>query len=103
MPSPFGQAVRILQIAALLLALFLIINLAVHGWLGAILEAAALFLTLAIAVNVAVYGWLGALGAWPGEEAHAGDRLAHLLIAGTFTVLAAGVWYALAFEVRPFG
>jgi hypothetical protein len=28
--------------------------------------------------------------------------LVHLLIAGTFTVLAAGVWYALSFEVRPF-
>ena len=89
--------------AALLLALGLIINLAVHGWLGAILEAAALFLALAIAVNLAVYGWLGALGSWwSATEAHAGDRLVHLLIAGTFTVLAAGVWYALSFEVRPF-
>lgn len=88
--------------AALLLALGLIINLAVHGWLGAILEATALFLALAIAVNLAVYGWLGAMGAWSATEAHAGDRLVHLLIAGTFTVLAAGVWYALSFEVRPF-
>jgi hypothetical protein len=102
MPSPFGQALRILQVAALLLALGLIINLAIHGWLGAILEAAALFLALAIAVNLAVYGWLGALGAWSGKEAHAGDRLAHLLITGAFTVLAAGLWYALSFEVRPF-
>ncbi len=102
MPSPFGQALKILQIAALLLALVLIINLAVHGWLGAILEAAALFFAMAIAVNLAVYGWLGALGAWSGKEAHAGDRLAHLLIAGTFTLLAAGAWYVLSFEVRPF-
>jgi hypothetical protein len=86
-------------VAALLLALGLIINLAVHGWLGAILEATALFLALAIAV----YGWLGAMGAWwSATEAHAGDRLVHLLIAGTFTALAAGVWYALSFEVRPF-
>jgi hypothetical protein len=90
-------------VAALLLALGLIINLAVHGWLGTILEAAALFLALAIAVNLAVYGWLGAMGAWwSATEAHAGGRLVHLLIAGTFTALAAGVWYALSFEVRPF-
>ena len=47
---------------AAFLALALIINLTVHGWLGAILEVAALFLTLAIAVNLAVYGWLGAMG-----------------------------------------
>jgi hypothetical protein len=88
---------------ALLLALVLTINLALRGWLGAILEAAALFLSLALAVNLAVYGWLGALGAWwSATEAHAGDRLVRLLIAGTFTVLAAGVWYTLSFEVRPF-
>jgi hypothetical protein len=93
---------RVLQVAALLLVFAVTINLAAHGWLGAILEATALFLALAIAVNLAVYGWLGALGAWSGTEAHAGDRLAHLLIAGTFTVLAAGAWYALAFVVRPF-
>jgi hypothetical protein len=90
-------------VAAFPLALALIINLAVHGWLGAILEAAALFLALAIAVNLAVYGWLGVVGAWSATEAHAGDRLAHLFIAGTFTVLAASTWYALAFVVRPFG
>jgi hypothetical protein len=90
-------------VAALLLAFGLIINLAVHGWLGAILEAAALFLALAIAVNLAVYGWLGAMGVWwSASGAPAGDRLVHFLIAGTFTVLAAGVWYALSFEVRPF-
>ncbi len=80
--------------------------MAVHGWLGAILETAALFLALAMAVNLAVYGWLGAMGAWwSATEAPAGDRLVHLvhlLIAGTFTALAAGVWYALSFEVRPF-
>jgi hypothetical protein len=28
--------------------------------------------------------------------------LAHLLIAGTFSLLAAGAWYVLSFEVRPF-
>jgi hypothetical protein len=89
--------------AALFLAFALIINLAVHGWLAAILEAAALFLALAIAVNLAVYGWLGALGAWSAAEALTGDRLAHLLIACAFTVLAASTWYALAFLVRPFG
>ena len=59
-------------------------------------------LALAIAVNLALYGWLGALGAWSGKEAHASDRLVHLLIAGAFTVLTAGVWYALSFEVGPF-
>ena len=103
MPPPFGQVLRILQIAALFLAVAVTINLAVHGWLGVILETAALFFALAIAVNLAVYGWLGALGAWSGKEAHdAGERLVHLLIAGTFTVLAAGLWYALSFEIRPF-
>jgi hypothetical protein len=102
MRSPFGQALRVLQVAALFIAFTVTISLAVHGWLGAILEAAVLFLALAIAFNLAVYGWLGAFGAWSGTEAHAGDRLAHLLIAGTFTVLAAGAWYALAFVVRPF-
>ena len=103
MPSPFGQALKILQIAALLVALVLIINLAVHGWLGAILEAAALFFAMAIAVNLAVYGWLGALGAWSGKEAGRGEGLIYLLIACAFTALAAGAWYALAFVVRPFG
>ena len=87
--------------AALLLALGLTINLAVHGWLGAILEATALFLALAIAVNRAVYGWLGAFGAWSGKEAHAGERLVYLLIAVSFTAMAAGAWYALAFVVSP--
>src|SRR5829696_1685791 len=38
---------------------------------------------------------------WSATEAHAGGRLVHLLIASTFTALAAGVWYALSFEVRP--
>jgi hypothetical protein len=102
MRSPFGQALRVLQVEVLLLVFAVIINLAVHGWLGAILEAAVLFLALAIAANLAIYGWLGALGAWSGKEAHAGDRRAHLLIAGAFTVLAAGTWYVLSFEVRPF-
>ena len=96
------QTLRILQMAAAFLALALIINLTVHGWLGAILEVAALFLTLAIAVNLAVYGWLGAMGAWSAMKAPAGDRLAHLLIAATFTMLAASAWYALSFVVRPF-
>jgi hypothetical protein len=87
----------------LFLGLSVTLNLAVHGWLGAILEAAALFLSLAIAVNLAVYGWLGAMGAWSATEAHTGDRLAHLLVAATFTALAVGAWYALAFVVLPFG
>jgi hypothetical protein len=88
--------------AAAFLALALIINLTVHGWLAAILEVAALFLTLAIAVNLAVYGWLGAMGTWSAMEAPAGERLTHLLIAATFTTLAASTWYALSFVVRPF-
>jgi hypothetical protein len=96
------QTLRILQMVAAFLALALIINLTVHGWLGAILEVAALFLTLAIAVNLAVYGWLGAMGSWSAMEAPAGDRLAHLLIAATFTMLAASTWYVLCFVVRPF-
>ena len=75
----------------------------VRGWLGAILEAAALFLSLALAVNLAVYGWLGALGAWSSKEANRKERLVYLFIAGVFTMLAAGAWYALAFVVRPFG
>jgi hypothetical protein len=87
----------------LFLGLAVTLNLAVHGWLGVILEAAALFLSLAIAVNLAVYGWLGAMGAWSATEAHTGDRLAHLLVAATFTALAVGAWYALAFVVLPFG
>jgi hypothetical protein len=88
-------------VAALLLALVLITNLAVRGWLGAILEA-ALFLSLALAVNLAVYGWLGALGAYSAEEANRNERLVYLFIGGIFTVMAATTWYALAFMVRPF-
>jgi len=67
------------------------------------LETVVLFLSLALAVNLAVYGWLGALGAWSGKESDRGERLIYLLIAGAFSALAAGVWYALAFVVRPFG
>ena len=89
--------------AAFLLALVLITNLAVRGWLGAILEAAALFLSLALAVNLAVYGWLGALGAYSAKEANRNKRLVYLFIAGIFTVMAAASWYALVFVVRPFG
>jgi hypothetical protein len=89
--------------AALLLALVLIINVAVRGWLGAILEAAALFLSLALAVNLAVYGWLGALGAFSAKEANRYERLLYLFVGGVFTMLAAATWYALAFVVRPFG
>jgi ABC-type Co2+ transport system permease subunit len=67
------------------------------------LEAAILFLSLALAVNLAVYGWLGALGAWSSsKEANRTERLVYLFIAGVFTMLAAGAWYALAFVVRPF-
>jgi hypothetical protein len=90
-------------VAALLLALVLITNLAVRGWLGAILEAAALFLSLALAVNLAVYGWLGALGAFSAKEANRNERLVYLFIGGVFTVMAVTTWYALAFMVRPFG
>jgi asparagine N-glycosylation enzyme membrane subunit Stt3 len=42
------------------------------------------------------------LGAWSGKEADRGKRLIYLLVAGAFTALAAGAWYALAFVVRPF-
>ncbi len=63
---------------------------------------AAFFLTLAIAINIAVYCWLGAMGTWSAAEVQAGERLAHLLVAGTFTMLAASTWYALSFVVRPF-
>ncbi len=70
----------------------------------AALETAVLFLSLALAVNLAVYGWLGVLGAWSsGKEANRHERLAYLFIAGVFTALAVGAWYALAFLVRPFG
>ena len=89
--------------AAAFLALVLIINLTVQGWLGAILEVAALFLSLALAVILAVYGWLGALGAYSAKEANRNERLVYLFIAGIFTVVAAATWYALAFVVRPFG
>ena len=88
--------------AALLLALVLIINVAVRGWLGAILEA-ALFLSLALAVNLAVYGWLGALGTFSAKVANRYERLLYLFVGGLFTMLAAATWYALAFVVRPFG
>ncbi len=67
------------------------------------METALLFLSLAFTVNLAVYGWLGALGAWSRKEANRNERLVYLFIAATFTMLAAGAWYALAFVVRPFG
>ena len=67
------------------------------------METAVLFLSLALAVNLAVYAWLGALGAWSSKEANRNERLVYLFIAGVFTMLAAGSWYALAFVVRPFG
>jgi len=98
----FRKPLKIAQTAALLVAVVLIVNLAVHGWLSAILEATASFLALAAAVNLAVYGWLGVVGAWP-EEADASYRLTHLLIAVVFTVMAVGMWYALSFMIRPFG
>lgn len=94
---------RILQTTAAFLVLYLIVNLAVRGWLGPVLEATALFLVLAISVNLAVYGWLGLIGAWSAMEDHAHGKLVHALIAGTFTVMAASTWYALSFVVRPFG
>ena len=67
------------------------------------METAVLFLSLALAVNLAVYGWLGALGAWSSKEANRKERWVYLFIAGVFTMLAAGAWYALAFVARPFG
>jgi hypothetical protein len=70
----------------------------------AALEMVVLFLSLALAVNLAVYGWLGALGAWSSsKEANRTERLVYLLVAGVFTVLAAGCWYALALVDRPLG
>ena len=70
----------------------------------AALETAGLFLSLDLAVNLAVYGWLGALGAWSSsKEANRDERVVYFFIAGVFTTLAAGAWYALAFVVRPFG
>jgi hypothetical protein len=65
------------------------------------LETVLLFLALALAVNLAVYGWLGVLGAWSAKEANRNERLVYLFIAGIFTGVAAGAWYALAFVVRP--
>jgi hypothetical protein len=70
---------------------------------GAALETVVLFLSLALTVNLAVYGWLGALGVWSSKEANRNERLVYLFVAGIFTVVAAGAWYALAFVVRPFG
>ncbi len=67
------------------------------------METAVLFLSLALAVNLAVYAWLGALGAWSSKDVNRNERLVYLFIAGVFTMLAAGTWYALAFVVRPFG
>ncbi len=62
-----------------------------------------MFLSLALAVNLAVYAWLGALGVWSSKDANRNERLIYLFIAGVFTMLAAGAWYALSFVVRPFG
>ena len=78
MPSPFGRALRILQVAAL-------------------------FLALSVTVNLAVYGWLGTWEACSSKEANRNERLVYLFIAGVFTMLAAATWYALAFVVLPFG
>ena len=66
------------------------------------METAVLFLSLALTVNLAVYGWLGALGVWSSKESNRNEKLVYIFIAGIFTVLAAGFWYALSFEVRPF-
>ncbi len=62
-----------------------------------------MFLSLALAVNLAVYAWLGALGVWSSKDANRNERLIYLFIAGVFTMLAAGAWYALSFVVRQFG
>ena len=66
------------------------------------METAVLFLSLALTVNLAVYGWLGALGDWSSKEANRKERLVYVFIAGIFTVVAVGIWYVLAFVVRPF-
>jgi hypothetical protein len=67
------------------------------------LETVLLFVSLALSVNLAAYGWLGALEACSSKEANRLEGLVYLFIAGIFTVLAVGAWYALAFVVRPFG
>jgi hypothetical protein len=67
------------------------------------LETAVLFLFLALAVNLAVYGWLDALRARSGKEFDRNGRLVYLVISDSFTALAAGTWYVIAFVVSPFG
>jgi hypothetical protein len=67
------------------------------------LETVLLFLALALSVNLAAYGWLGAVEASSSKEAHRNEGLVYLFIAGIFTGVAAGAWYALAFVVCPFG
>ena len=62
-----------------------------------------MFLFLALAVNLAVYRWLGALEAWSGKESDRKGRLVYLVISDSFTALAAGTWYLIAFVVSPFG
>jgi hypothetical protein len=64
---------------------------------------AALLLALVLITNVAVRGWLGALGAFSAKEANRRERLVYLFIGGVFTVMAATTWYTLAFMVLPFG
>ncbi len=66
------------------------------------METAVLFLLLALTLNLAVYGWLGVLGIWSSSKgANRNERLVYVFIAGIFTVVFAGAWYALAFVVRP--
>jgi hypothetical protein len=60
-----------------------------------------LFLSLALAVLLAVDGWLAALGVWSNKGGKRDDTLVHLFLAGVFTVMAACVWYVLAFRGRP--
>ena len=64
---------------------------------------AALLLALGLIINLTVRGWLGALGAYSAKEANRKERLVYLFIAGSFTVMAVATCYALAFVVRPFG
>ncbi len=66
------------------------------------METVLLFLSPALSVNLAAYGWLGAVEA-SSKEAHRNEGLVYLFIAGIFTGVAAGAWYALAFVVRPSG
>ena len=67
------------------------------------METVLLYLSLARSVNLAAYGCLGAVEASSRKEAHRNEGLVYLFIAGIFTGMTAGAWYALAFVVCPLG